>query len=210
MVLTQQASLYEHLFAITTIMKQRVVERFSGDTIDERWDLHNLSGTGSGAMVDAINEGFQVLSDTVSGRATAFGFNNIRQYDPVNCIVIFVARRVSTINSVADIGFTNDEPDGSSTHKAEVRLDQNNSVYALLTGDGTQTSQNGTVSTDTVFHSFKLELGSADIKMTIDGILDVTKTTNRPTLKLQPWFRASNRVTGAAELHIRYLEAYNT
>ncbi len=46
--------------------------------------------------------------------------------------------------------------------------------------------------------------------MRIDGVQKVTITTNLPTQKLQPVYRAIIRATASAEGRIRYYEAFNT
>jgi hypothetical protein len=90
---------------------------------------------------------------------------------------------------------------------------QLNNVTNLLlyTGDASASSQAQTdIPRDIVYHTTKLECGSADIKLTVDGVLKVTKTTNIPTVKLQPVCFVESRDATAREGRIRYMECYNT
>ena len=62
----------------------------------------------------------------------------------------------------------------------------------------------------TPMNSIKLEFGASNIKMYIDGVLDVTKTTNRPGAALQPSFDVLTRDSSTNGSLTRYIEAYNT
>ena len=84
--------------------------------------------------------------------------------------------------------------------------------FFLGTGDNSSSSNTaGDVDNDTAWHSYKITCGSADILLTIDGVLDITKTTNRPTLKMQPFVEGQSfGSTGARKISVRYMEALNT
>ena len=51
---------------------------------------------------------------------------------------------------------------------------------------------------------------TSDFQATIDGSLQVTKSTNLPTAKLEPVFGNWNIASGAKVGHITYMECYNT
>jgi len=60
-------SLYSKLNHPTQVAKQRVVERFDGDTLDERWTTEDTDGTNTFAMADVIDEGFEITTGGSSG-----------------------------------------------------------------------------------------------------------------------------------------------
>ena len=64
------ASLYEQLFPLTTVMKQRVVENFSGDAPDvDRWGFGNQDGTTGNlaSMADSVDGGLKLTCGTSAG-----------------------------------------------------------------------------------------------------------------------------------------------
>jgi hypothetical protein len=56
----------------------------------------------------------------------------------------------------------------------------------------------------------KIVYGSSDIDLSLTGVSVITKTTNRPTVVLQPNFACTNTVAAAKQVSVRYVEAYNT
>mgnify|MGYP000447626042 CR=1 FL=1 len=208
----QQPSLYEHLFPLTTIMKQRVVERFSGDALDERWFESVILGIATFAMVDAIDEGFQIeITSAANNDRSSINFNNIRHYSHNSSVVIAVSRRV-TANTAHHIGLSDGNQLLSTNNYAILRDFTGETFQDLVTSDGTTASSLASdIAINTIFHTHKLEQGSANVKLTIDGILKVTKTTNRPTVKMQPIFMVqSTSAVAGKQGRTRYLEAYNT
>lgn len=202
------SSIYERLFALTEIMKQRVVETFSGSVLNERWNETNITGTGSSGIVDAVDGGAFVKTGANSGDKTQIDFGNKRQYDETNCIMIAIAQRVdaacdqfvwlqgNNINDPADYAAYSD--DSASTFK---RL--------LTQGTGSGSATNTDVAVDTAITGIKIECSSADIKLSINGVLKITKTTNRPVLKLQPTMRVRSTSSGAKEIRSSYMEVFN-
>ena len=207
----QKASLYEHLFPLTTIMKQRIVERFDGDALDERWQTRDIIGTATFAMVDAIDEGFEIITSAGIDHNSQIDFNNIRQYSNIASVIIIVGRRVTATDTDYTIGFYDDAPDASTTSRSRMRDFSGSTFKGLNTHDGTTDSQtNSSVAVDTIFRTYKIEMRSADNRLFIDGILEVTKTTNLPTQKLQPQFHMQSKAVATSTGRIRYLEAFNT
>tara|TARA_B110000285_G_scaffold214766_1_gene260478 strand:+ start:126 stop:320 length:195 start_codon:yes stop_codon:yes gene_type:complete len=62
---------------------------------------------------------------------------------------------------------------------------------------------------DTNWHINKLDFSSGDIKVHVDGVLEITKTTNRPTGNAQPEVWVNGQSSTATTHSIRYLEVYN-
>ena len=79
-----------------------------------------------------------------------------------------------------------------------------------MTSDGSSHSRTPLASATAMGSGFrvgKVECGSANIKLSVDGVLEVTKTTNSPSAKLQPKFSVYGNTKTAS---VRYMEAYNT
>jgi hypothetical protein len=201
------SSLYERLSALTQVSGQRVVETFAGAAIQsDRWTKTDIVSTGNTfAMGDGIDSGATFVSNSTS--VGSFNFNNKRHYDPTDSVIIFVVRQ-EAINYDTNFGFSNTTTVGAAVNSIHVNQNQSLSFMQLRSGDGTTTSSDSTVAPDLSAHSFKIEGGSANIKLTIDGVLEVTKTTNRPTIKQQPILVHSSN-NSAAIVHITYIEAYN-
>ena len=208
-----QASLYEHLFPLTTVMKQRVVDNFDGDTLNERWTFADISGTGSEAMRDIVDGGHRVSAGTVAGNQSKIHFNGIRQYKHDASICIFVSKASATTGIATISGLSNLFQSGSFLDFAlagiNTALDTVN--FLMQTADNTtNTSQSTSVALDTNFHTYKIECGSANIKLTMDGVLEITKTDRRPTLKMEPTLTIKTDATPQKHIDSLYYEAYNT
>jgi len=205
-----ELSLYEQFNPLTTVAKQIMVELFQGDALDtDRWDEWDETGTGTFSMVDAIDEGFSIKTD--SGGRSGIGFNNIRQYAHDGSVVIFNIRSVDTVTFRTFAGFRASQTTNGATEWSALDVNSANSNFGLFTADAsTGATTQGSITIDTLFHTFKIETGSSDVTMDIDGILDVTRTDNRPTVKMQPIIASRDDGTTLPELRIRYLEAFNT
>jgi len=206
---TTSESLYEQLHPLTFVAKQRVVENFSGDTLNERWTITE-TGTGTQAMADSVDGGFLVTTSTGASDKITLNFNNKRQYAHDGSGFICVAKRFT---SAMIIGFNDtlttwDNP----SNESGVNSKGSASFQTAITSDSTtQTETNTSIAPDTNFRSYKGELDGTDFELTIDGVLEVTKTTNLPIAKMQihsPFTFVESGVAG--KVAVRYLEAYNT
>jgi len=201
-------SLYSKLYHPTQIAKQRFVERFEGDVLDERWTETSEGGAPSTAMSDLVDQGWEIFLNDVEG--LHIDFNNIRQYDPTGCVFICSTRRTagSTSDEVS-CGFANDSLDVSTDDRFHMVNLATASFYTLLTERTASTSTNTSVAPDTSFHLIKGEINSTNARLWMDGVLEATHTTNLPNVKMQPFFRGIR--TGATYFaRIRYYEGYNT
>lgn len=202
-------SLYEHLFPLTTVMKQRVLDNFDGDTLNERWNKRDISGTGTFAMVDAVDEGFSITTGSSINNASLIDFNQIRQYSETASILLMVFRRVASSAGRIEGGFKN--LTDISTDFVAVRDLVQDTFKRFITADATTAkTTNTSVSVNTLFTSYKIEMKSASAECSIADILEVTHTTELPTAKLEPYFRVRTQTSSVREGRIRYLEAYNT
>lgn len=220
------ASLYEQLFALTTVMKQRVVDNFSGDALNERWGTGYQDGNASTysiAMDDAVDGGLKITcDDTAANRGAFIGFitngtipgdHNVRQYAHDGSVAIFSAKFDSKTNiNHSYVGLTQQaRGDAGYLNESDILAKSVNSNWVLRTADGSTNSDTaGSVTLDTSYHSFKMQLGSSNVISTIDGVTDVTKTTNRPTVRLAPCVAAQTNTTAAVSINVNYCEAYNT
>jgi len=206
-------SVYQILTPLTTVKKQWFVEWFSGDDLKAYWTKRNINGIGTFAMDDVIGGGFKITTGSTAFNESEIDFNDIRQYSNTSSIIIIVWK---FDNSVADIGGGFGDPAtiskiSSAVNKAFARAATGAGFFGLFTGDGTaHSATNSDVATDANFHSHKVECRSGDVKYTLDGILKITKTTNLPTVKLQPFFAVQTGDATTAIANIRYLEAFNT
>lgn len=202
-------SLYEQLFPLSTVMKQRVVENFSGDALDtDRWTTNNHNGTNTFTMDDSTDGGFKITTAGADGNAGSINFNNKRQYSPTGSTILSSVKLSSTSTLNAQAGLVNVVGNVTTSQVATFRT--SSSYFALFTAGGSFSATDSSISKDTNYHTHKIECGSSDVKYTIDGSLEITKTTNRPTVKLQPYFFTRADTASAKTGHINYLEAYNT
>lgn len=200
-------SIYQHLFALTTIMKQRVVDNFDADSLNERWREKDVVGTGTFAMDDSVDGGFKITTGNTLGDTSGIDFNDIRQYSPTASIMIAVWSADNITSGLAESGLHNVLSAGNFI---TARLDETFAFYYLRTHDGTAgTNTFSDIADDTVFHNHKLEKTSSNAKLFIDGVLKATKTDRLPTAKLQPAFRRQNTSVAPTSMKIRFAEAFS-
>lgn len=205
-------SVYEILDPLTRIRKQRFWDWFDGNALRNWWIFSQSNGTGVGSMVDVIDEGFQIeVTSTGSNHRSTIDYNDKRHYSETASVVIGIIRRV-TANTLAHVGSHNIDSSSVSVNQVIYANDDGGPFKAITSSDGGTTSTvDSDVATDTNFTNYKTTRQSADLLLHIAGILKVTKTTNRPTLKQQPAFQSfSTTAASGKQSRIRYLEAYNT
>ena len=192
--------------------KQHFIEWFSGKQLPSYWtrydDTTYASGTGTDGMVDEVDEGVFVKSGNTQYNASVLAFNNIRQYNPTGSRITGVVRRV-TANSSTNFGLYNLLNDGSN-QSVNIDNDTRNTYMRAVSGRATPTATSMTVPVNTVFKLLDIVLGESNIKFSVNGILEITQTVNRPTQKLQPRIYTLALTNANAETRLRYLEAYNT
>ena len=207
------SSVYEMFDALTTVRKSHFWEWFDGDDRDTtRWTFNDIAGTGSGAMADAADEGYQITSGTNAFDRSSISFNDKRHFSETGSVVLGTARRVDA-NTLCHFGLgdSNDISTGTTNDSAEINDRPAVTYKRLHTADGATGSEtDSTVLVGTTYSSYKIECTSSNILATINGVLEVTKTTNRPANRLQPVFLCRSATSGAKNIRIRYIEAYNT
>ncbi len=206
-----QESLYEHLFPLTTIMKQRVVENFNGKTLDEKWTARNQAGTNTFQMSDEVDGGFEIITGTTLNNEGQLDFNDIEQYDETAVVFIYIGKSEATTLQTSSYGMVNDQVVGFRQLLAIRNNTAASSFYAGRTSDASASTETDTsISIDTLYHVMKGEVKSSSFKATMDGILESTISTTMPTLPLQPYWFQATRTSAAKTGHVSYFEAYNT
>ena len=207
MTLTKD-SIYELINAPTNVMKQHFVEYFSGDALDTyRWTSTQVNSPATFAMIDG---GFRITADSGANNEGMINFNNIRPFSHTGSVAIWIEKDVQTSSYTGYCGLANGIT-GVDSDFPEIALLYNWSVntnMGLRTGDAsTKSTTESSVALDTNWHCHKIELTSSNVTHTIDGVLETTKTTNRPTAKLQP---VAGVFGNGKSIDVRYCEAYNT
>jgi hypothetical protein len=211
---TEFDSMYESFNPLTTVNKQHFVDWFTGKQLSSIWTTHDISGAGTFEMADDVDGGFKIITNTGSTAKNSINFGDIRQYSPTASEVIFIAKRItdSGINGQWNIGLSYGNSNYPS-HSIVVTNYPADTYYSLSStaSSGVSRSSNTGTSTpvDTAWHSHRLTNGSSDLKLTIDGVLEVTRTAHRPIHNMQPLVQVYS-VSLASEMRIRYFEAYNT
>ena len=202
-------SLYD---ALGRVGKHHFIEWFVGKQVNDRW-LHTVDGASNVAtMINGIDEGIEMKC------TTSFDFAELslgtRNYVDDASVLIGIFRRV-TGDLISRIGMTGS--DGSFvSHQSYVGLQvPTKEFWFLSTHDGTSgTNVDSTVNADanTDFILAKMELMTSDALCSINGNLEVTKTTNLSTFGTGNPFIFNGMITNqhTTQTHCRYIEAYNT
>ena len=206
-------SVYEITNPLSTVAKQHFVDWFSGADLDtKRWNKHNVSGTGTFAMEDNANSGFKVKAGNGNNEESELDFNNIRPYSQTGSIIIMVTKAVNSGNGywTNNWGFTNTQ--GLGNDYACIQNQDSDPYFSLISKDTSFNRTNSSMLIDLGWHNHKLECTSSNLIYTLDGLLEVSKTANRPTAVLQPVFNIQTQSADddGGEGLIRYCEAWNT
>jgi hypothetical protein len=207
-------SVYEMFNPLTEVRKQHFWDWFSGDSLNARWTEFNAIGSGTGVIQDDVDEGYRFTHSATMNDWGGIAFDNIRQYAHDGSIIIGIVKEVYGAGTGGyHFGFTG-TLDTTQDQISMITSDppQSPTNFGLQTnGAGSQTTTVGSVAHDENWHTMKIELSSTDSKSYIDGVLDVTKSTNPPTSEMQPSLYGIKRTTDSGDyISIRYCEAYNT
>jgi len=207
-------SLYSKLYNPTTTAKQRMVERFTGDQLDDRWNTENVVGSNTFRMSDSIDGGFEIVTNTTAnatGRIN-FGVSGIRHYEETGCVMITVNKMNNTsATATASWGFSNVGGFGGNDFCVGVNSVDVNANYTIRNKRTTTTDVASSIAIDTIYHRHNIELISTASLYSIDGILEGTNTGTLPNVKLEPFFQIGNSGGSTQRTgNIKYMEAYNT
>ena len=208
------SSVYEMTNPLTVVRKQHFWDWFSGDSLNARWTQTQVDVPASFTMMDGVDEGFKITADGGANNEGMINFNNKRQYEETGSVSIGVVKATDIVSVNSYSGMSGhitgvSAGNGYLVDSSLLWVNSNNTNFALITGHATvSNSTEGSVALNTNWQSIKIENGASDTKLSINGVLDVTKdSTYKPTIPMQP-------VTGAfgngKSIQVRYCEAYNT
>ena len=211
-IITEFASLYESFQDLTVLQKQHFVEWFSGKDIDSIWTKRSVTGVPTFAMDDVVDGGFKITTAATSLSQGIIDFNNIRHYSNIGSILLGVSKTVfgqaAGSQHIGFAGTTGSDPINSAHVHSNADIE-----FMIRTKDATTASNTSfTTAFDEAFHGWKVEVRASDVLGFIDGVQEVTKTTNLPTTKMMPFagVNTGSATPSADTFNIRYLEAFNT
>lgn len=207
---TLLSSLYERLSALTQVLKQRVVEEFSGSGLNtNRWSS-SATGTGTNTIADEIDGGLIMTTGANTNDGQKISFNNKRQYDYLASVFISVTKMGTTTNTDFRSGLSGNSAFGAHHDSAYILYSSDGTIYgATYPAGGGENVTSLSLSTDTNWHSNKIECKSASVEFTVDGVLKATRTTSLPSAKMQPVAQTITASASAKSCYVRYIEAYN-
>ena len=198
-------SVYEMTNPLTTVRKQHFWEYFSGATLNSRWTQGTISGSPSFSMTDS---GF-TLDCNAGGEQGFIDFNDKRNFSHNASEMIFVMKREGT--SCVGYGGLYYDFNTPAVEQANWTNDTRDTYTVLETADAsTRTSMDTTTAIHANFATGRISCGTSNIKLYEDGILTATKTTNRPTTRLQPTLTNVALTSSSQKVHFKYCEVYNT
>jgi len=202
-------SLYEQLFPLTTVMKQRFVDNFDGSSINESWVENNIAGVNTVAISDTIDGGLSITTGGTNLNGLYLDFGTIHQFSPTASRYIEIDKMPSAgASQIHYIGLVTEAvADDIANHRADDAVNANFMVLVAENNIGTN------VITDLVldanYHVKQADLQSSVIDFRIDNVLKASPTTNLPNSPLQPIMYTRNR-SGVKVDNYLYFEAYNT
>ena len=178
------------------------------DDVGIRWTTNNVTGTGSVSMSDSVDGGLTITAGLGGADMTAIDFNDKRQFSPTASTCIVIGK--TTASKQGGWGMINTVSSGIHGIKTVINS-VNTDPVRLYTSDGTESAQTATSflcsTAQASFNTYQMLLASSNAYLSINGVLQATKSNNMPTLSMQPF--AYVRLSGGIT-HINYMEAYNT
>ncbi len=211
-------SLYEHLYSLCTIGKQRFVEHFSGDIIcASRWTTTCIAGANTFQMSDGPDQGFEAITATCTGDGGAINYggatNSPLHFAPASFKMIAVYQSTSTVTRSNSVGMSVSNLFGAcndffavvdDTSTCFVNLSVNSGACPITTVDTCCTF-------DACFHVAKFVGTACCITLALDeACVTVTASCDLPDTPLAPNIKFLTRTTAARTFRYKYLEAYGT
>ena len=203
-------SVYEMTNPLTTVRKQHFWEYFSGATLNSRWRQENITGnTGTATMNDAVGGGLKVYAGNSGADMSAIDFNDKRQFSPTASTCIVIGK--TTASKQGGWGMLSDVSTGLHGIKTVINS-VNTDPVRLYTADGnTESGETATSflcsTAQASFNTYKMWIESSNAYLSINGVLEATKSSNMPALKMQPFAYAR---LSLAYTYVKYMECYNT
>jgi len=201
-------SVHDMLTPPGIVRKTKFWDFFDGDSLRSWWTLTDSTGTGSGAMNDAIDGGYRLTSGTGFFDLIRIDFNNISHYEETGCVFIGILNIDSITSNTQSAGLADTGP--ASPHRALYKNASGSTFLQLETNGGSTTTGDSSIAIDTVTHKAQINMRSASALLTIDDLLEVVNTANLPTQPMQPTLVMLGQAGSAKTGNYNYCEAYNT
>jgi len=185
-------SLYSKLHRPTVIAGQHMVENFSGEELDQRWNFTNIAGSGSVAMKDGVDDGVEITTGTATSNRSEIDYGSIRHYNFDDAIMIAVGRRAAT-NAVWFMGMLDGVNLGTGTNdRISLDDDTRGTFKTLQCSDGSNTFVVTAFVVDALLTNYRVEITggttSAGASPTISKVnplafastFNVVKSTSSP------------------------------
>ena len=202
-------SVYESTNPLTTLAGQRMVEWFTGNSLNtDRWTLVNNTALPTVAMQDSVDGGL-LMTNTGDGSMT---FNDIKQYGRSCSCVMVIKNTTTSGQTYAGLCSTSKPDTGGGTVSTAVLEMGTGTTYMnlVVTDNGSSWDRTATsvVSANADWHTVKIDVESTSVNITMNGVLDGTRTLS-PSTAMQPCIQGRH-VSGAnATTYLRYFEAWN-
>lgn len=176
--------------------------------------LVNVTGTGTdNGIIDGINDGRQLQAGATSSDWSTLTLNNIRNFDPANCVIFGIMRRdTASTESMCGISSLANYSTGSSVSLYDYSANTYKRLWVVAGGSGGGT--NTDVAIDTAWTPFKIVCTSANQKLytLVSSIwtLKVTQSTTLPTVACQPFLHVFSASNGTRTTSMRRLLVLNT
>jgi len=216
-------SVYESTNQLTTVAGERMVEWFTGNSLNtDRWNTSFSGSGGAVAMSNTVDGGLELKSST-SGR-TIIDFApadppTARTFNADGFVQITVMKLTDVNYSLLDTGMrTNYYSEAGANISSQVQADlvaYGGEKFRLVSGGFTNVDTDQTGLYD--WHTHKLESTDTTSSLTIDGILKATAVGNASGTGygdvLMPFVECHNtEVTAPTNPYgyVHYMECYNT
>ena len=207
--------MYEVFNALTIIAKQHFRYDFCGSGFSTTlWIKTDQSGVGTFATIDAVDGGAKLTCGAVGANRSSVHMNNKRQLIHNSHTLISVFKLGEAVSGQTHVGTSNvTDVEGTPNDQIQVGMDTsvNASNFTIDSWDATTGSGlSSGVALDTVLHVHKYVSGASNIQYSIDGVLKVTKSTNLPTVKMQPVISVRTGEAVAHSITILSVEVFNS
>lgn len=212
-LISQSTTLYELFSNLSTIRNAWFVDFFAGAAFDNVFWSKTEDGSGTYAMLDDKDGGLQITTASAGDNRSAIDTNDIRQFNTDNCICVATVKATIATNNRLEVGFQGSKGIDIA-NSALARILSTGTNIGLATKDATTLSiTDSDIVVASQFFTIKVEIdadaGTPDAKLTIDGVLKVTKTTNIPVADtdVMPFFMVATGGAGTSRIGaIRYME----
>ena len=191
--------------------KQHFIEWFSGKQLPSYWTTAH-SGTATTEMSDSVDGGLLISTGATNGSRGFIGFNQKWQFSPTGSVIVAVMKHGSVTGGESYTGLQDGTNSGSGKGAWSYVNDAwKGAFFNLYTvGASGATWTDSGVTSDTNWHTHKIELTSSQVSLKIDDVLSSTSDTNLPAVALQPSVGINTTSSANRTLNIRYMEVYNT